>query len=130
MSYVRHRGVYLQRGSGLGGLLMSLFKGLAPVLRKSATVVAKTALKQGQKAISRKVIRKAAKKALRSVGKNVVRAGLKAGSRALKGENVKSGAKSDLIRAKREIGDILDESTKPVKKRRKVKQNNRANELM
>lgn len=93
----------MQRGSGLGALFVSLFRGLVPVLRSTAKVALKSAAKGGRKMLTSKVTKRVAKKVLTAAKKNVAKAGMNAALNALEGKNVKEGAKSDLQSARKDL---------------------------
>lgn len=120
---IYHRGAYIQRGRGLGGIFAGLMKFLIPALKASTKVAVKTVAKQGKKAITSRAAQSLAKKALKTAKKNALKAGLNLAGNALKGENVKEGLSKDIQAAKRDLGVILTKTAEKTgeKKRRKRK---------
>ena len=112
MSVDLHRGRYIQRGRGVGSILVSLFRGLAPMLKAGAKTAVKSALRGSARTITKKGAKKLAKRALSSVGKSAAKAGMNAAVTALEGGDVKAGAKRDLLSARRDLGATIKRSAK------------------
>lgn len=140
--YIVHRGNYMQHGRGLGGILASLFKGLVPLLKSTAKVVVRQAVRSGKKVLTSDTTKKVAKKVLASAKKNVVKAGLNATLNAIQGKDVKAGAKADLSAAKSDLGDAIKSGLTgsgkrsggrkalPISKRRSTKKKFTSNSLI
>lgn len=101
-----YRGIYHQRGQGIGALLGSLFSKMVP------------ALSSGVRALARSTT---VRKAVKAAGKEAIKTGLSAASKASRGEDVSPTVKSGLARAKKRIaaaalGPSCPKRKKPRKK--------------
>ncbi len=119
----QHRGAYVQRGQGIGTVLVSIFRGLVPILKRSATSAVKIALKGGAKAASSKVVKHAAKKAIKVAKKEAIKAGLNTLGTAIQGGNVKESAKKDLNEARDQIGKTIKRAAARGGKRKRTADN-------
>lgn len=101
-----YKGVYLQRGHGIGSVLSGLFRVLVPFLKRGA----KTALRS-----------KPVRRALNSAKNSAVKAAGNAASEVLAGRNPKARAKIDLRKAQAGIERaLLGQQVKGnIKRRRK-----------
>lgn len=100
-----YKGLYLQRGSGVGAVLSSLFRLLVPWVKKGASALIKS-----------KQVRGLAK----SAGKAALQSASKFASDLAKGKPTKRAASLNLREAQRGIQDAISKAVKPppVKKRK------------
>ena len=87
-----HRGLRVQRGSGLGSIFASILRKVAPVALRSAKRVAKSGMVKG--------MAKSARRSAVEMAKN-------AAINALEGKDIKAGAKRDLARARQRLGSSV-----------------------
>ena len=91
-----YKGVYLQRGGGIGAVISSLFRMLVPFIKKGAG----TALKS-------QVVKRALRGSLKAARKSAIRAAGDATGDILSGKNPKTKAKVNLQKARAGIEKAL-----------------------
>jgi hypothetical protein len=105
-----HRGPRTQRGSGLGSIFASLFRGLVPLIKTGS----KIAVKSGAQFVKSPV----GKRIIKSAKKELVKSGTSLASDIAKGENVGKSLKKNLKQAS---GRVAKAAIQAPKKRVKAK---------
>lgn len=106
-----HRGLYVQRGRGLGNIFSSIFRAVAPTLAGIGKSIIKSPI---------------TKNLLSTAKKSAVNAGLNLVSDTLAGENVGRSLKRSANRARVDFIDVI-ESGRNKKKRSKITPKTRRN---
>lgn len=99
-----YKGVYLQRGSGVGSVLSLIFRALVPWIKRGASALIR----------SKSVRRLAA-----SAGKTAVKSASKMAQQAIAGTATKQTTAANLKRAKRGIQEALSKAIQPEPKKKK-----------
>ena len=97
-----HRGSFLQRGRGIGNLLAPLFRFLTPILKRGGSTAVKTLTKAVKSKAGKKILKQAAKSGAEGT-KNLI------GS-AIAGEDVQKTMKTQVQKARKEIGQTIKEA--------------------
>ena len=99
-----YKGVYLQRGSGVGSILSLIFRSLVPWIKRGATALVKS-----------KSVRWLAK----SAGKTAAKSAASLAQDVLTGNSSKASAKNNLQNAKRGLQAALSKAMQPPPAKRK-----------
>lgn len=100
-----YKGVYLQRGNGIGSVLSGLFRVLVPFIKTGATSIAGSAPVQ---------------RAVKSAKKSAIKVAGNAAGELLSGRNPREKAKIDLKRAQSDIERAFT-TPEPLKQKKKKK---------
>ena len=99
-----YKGVYLQRGSGVGSVLSLIFRSLVPWIKKGATALVRS-----------KSVRKLAK----SAGTTAAKSAASLARDVISGTSSKAGAKQNLQNAKRGLQMALSKAMQPTPPKKK-----------
>lgn len=100
-----YKGVYLQRGSGIGSVLSLIFRALVPWVKRGASAIMKS-----------KSVRQLAKKA----GTTAIQSASKLATDVITGKSAKKSASVNLKQAKRGLQEALSKAIQPPVKKKKV----------
>ena len=120
--YPVHRGVYIQRGRGLGKIISRIFGKLIPFFGKASSKVLKSATGAAAKRV--------AKKSLKKLGTAALKTAANAATKAIAGdskEDIKAGVSKDIQSARKDLANTIQSEInsreKGAKKRKKLPQN-------
>jgi len=103
-----YRGVYHQKGNGIGSILSGLFRLLTPFIRRGAS----TALKHSVRGAAKVLKSQGVQKALKTAKKAAVKTALGAATDLVTGQNPKQNAKLNLQEAQRKIEKAINSEPK------------------